>query len=69
MTFNSSPSLEVVSRGGKRFFYYHFRGAKALFCYENHQTNGSAGGKTMLNFSFGGNAPCVPPAGTCLIQF
>ena len=42
-------------------------GAKALFCYENHQSNGSDGGGAKPWKIFHLKAiPPVPPAGTCL---
>ena len=64
-----SDSLRVLSasryighaQGGKTCLHKHYRGGKALFCYVHHQSNGSAGGKTMENFSFRGEAmPPVP---------
>ena len=54
-----------MPRRGKTCFYTHVGEAKALFSYINLQVTDSVGGKTMQNFSFGGNAP-TPPAGACL---
>ena len=52
----------------ENLFVHSLSGAKAFFSYINLQVCYSVlGGKTMKNFSFGGNAP-VPPAGTCLLE-
>ena len=52
-----NSSIETITLPGGRTrgetcLYKHFVGAKALFCYVNRRSNGSAGGKTMENFSF-----------------
>ena len=48
----------------------HFGGAKALFCYVNHQVNSSAvwrRAKPCKIFHLGAMSP-VPPAGMCLLS-